>query len=399
MLVWKIQCKSFLFLQVHVKPKQDTKKSPRDKRVSHSSSHHSRDSSIDTHQFHRPKHDKSKAHSNSRAEKCSKLEQTAEINFSKDKLAHMKKLAHELSLKFASKVSASSKENTVVDEEKDTQQERNTLNDPNSAEKIHDIGKGGVCNSDEAQAELEGDSNNKDAAVSTNLNEVEREREFEENPMDSVLPEIGPLQETIMANDSDDDLEDMKQIAQELSKELLKKVKTAAALNLPKISEIGGVVKHFSKSDGNPSIKDSVGVESDIISIEESPVPEIDSQSAKETISSNSSASLSESKLRGNVVHHNHNNYNSKLNEYNESSTSSKHKKSKKHKKNKNRHKDAVFEGERVRGLVKASTLEEKTKEEIQEQASHNAKQDDYVLRKLFAKTGKMGPNITCSPS
>ena len=69
-----------------------------------------------------------------------------------------------------------------------------------------------------------------------------------------------------------------------------------------------------------------------------------------------------------------------------EISSHSKHKKRKKDKKH--RRKDALFEGERVRGLVKASSLEDKTREEMDGEASHSAKQDDYVLRKLFAKTG-----------
>ena len=69
-----------------------------------------------------------------------------------------------------------------------------------------------------------------------------------------------------------------------------------------------------------------------------------------------------------------------------ENLSSSRFKKSKKHKKHKNR--DAVFEGEKVRGLIKASTLESKTKEEMDEEAGHSSKQDDYVLRKLFSKTG-----------
>ena len=58
-----------------------------------------------------------------------------------------------------------------------------------------------------------------------------------------------------------------------------------------------------------------------------------------------------------------------------------KHKKHKKHKKGRN----AKFEGERVPHLVRSSAMRS---EETVDEIAHNSKQDDYVLRKLFSKTG-----------
>lgn len=183
-------------------------------------------------------------------------------------------------------------------------------------------------------------------------------------------------------NDSDEDLEDMKQFAKELSKELSQKVKTAAAINHSRTPDKSGICRNTMSSKNSPKgTIDLINCDSGSVNCDKetfntgSEIPKpllVDSDRSSSTKPSTSIES--------------HTPVMEKFMKTEEKSPSSKHKKSKKHKKRK--HKDAIFEGERVRGLVKSSTIEEKSKQELEEEASHNAKQDDYVLRKLFSKTG-----------
>lgn len=64
-----------------------------------------------------------------------------------------------------------------------------------------------------------------------------------------------------------------------------------------------------------------------------------------------------------------------------------KHKDKKKNKKKKR--KDAEFEGERIPHLVRAGTSSSKPEEENAEDGEKYATQDEYVLQKLFARSGK----------
>lgn len=65
------------------------------------------------------------------------------------------------------------------------------------------------------------------------------------------------------------------------------------------------------------------------------------------------------------------------------------HKDREKEKKKKRRQKDGKFEGERVPHLVKTRVASAKKPEEAEEQDKTYATQDEYVLQKLFAKSGE----------
>ncbi|KAJ1527811.1 hypothetical protein ONE63_007757 [Megalurothrips usitatus] len=226
---------------------QESHKTGKDKReMSHS---------LHSHRFHKKKDGKSEACTSTDGTGNQSKPDTREtkINFSQDKLDHMKKLAHELSLKLSSKVSATA--NKVLNEKeiRDTpivnyddcgienpndqieSSLEETHNVSNATDLVNDLVPVPEDDTSKAQTNMESQKkNNKDTAVALRENMITLEGiEFTDN-------------------DSDEDLEDMKQFAKELSKELSQKVKTAAAINHSRTPDKSGICRNTMSSKNSP---------------------------------------------------------------------------------------------------------------------------------------------------
>ncbi|KAK3909425.1 DNA excision repair protein ERCC-6 [Frankliniella fusca] len=355
--------------QVNVKPKQDSHKTVKDKKNSpHSFKGRSKSEDV-----------ASKARS-----KQSNEEKDSKISFSQDKLDHMKKLAHELSLKLANKASIASKPEDADTKETDSIPKFKKDEILTSSESA--VVESGPCSVEDSNSVVGNETREhlKDRTDSTVTQQstihVLEEKETSEASV------ILQRQEDTLVCDSDDDLEEMKQIAQELTKELSHKVQAAAALNkgIPGKIAVSTTPSKCGISDEISQNKNS-SVKPDLLE----PIDH-EFQSTVHIVGNkndHSASALKDSSINQRSSFFTGNSKRKETPELRkEQLLPSRHKKSRKHKKHK--HKDAVFEGERVRGLVRSSTLEEKTKDELAEEASHSKKQDDYVLRKLFSKTG-----------
>lgn len=211
---------------MHVKQRAENQsKNAKDKKSSHLSSH--------------SRHDRRGYHPNSHTkQKPTEDVETMKISFSQDKLEHMKKLAHELSLKLAGKV-GSKHESTQVKQEKD--QTERVIAETNSKSENHV-----EDTEEEAKTSLSEENTTDDREIASKssppvLSTTDAKVENQENCMSksasTIMSHKNILGDFTLSKDicdSDEDLEDMKHLAQELTKELSYKVQAAAAINDPK---------------------------------------------------------------------------------------------------------------------------------------------------------------------
>ena len=211
--------------QVQLKPKQDSLRHAKERKHPRKEEHSRRCTD----------HNSTKKHE----------ESSTKISFSPDKLEHMKKLAHELSIKFSNKVASTSKETNTPKEEavKPIKNSESSVTCENSES----------CSKLESQRDQSKQEGN-DVGTPEDTSKEQQNLFLTSATYSEVTPtsdEQGQrelcnskelcLMSEIMQGDSDDDLEDMKELAQELSKELSEKVQAAASINKPKICEISSI--------------------------------------------------------------------------------------------------------------------------------------------------------------
>lgn len=214
-----------------MKAKSSSQKDVNDKKTLHCQSH--------------SRNKRSEAHSSGNLRrKPSKPEEPMKINFSQDKLEHMKKLAHELSLRLASKVGSNIKGN--VQEMQESQETVPELEKPCTKTDTEDAGclvevktcdaedhdKKSLERSVEASVEISVSSSSA-AGIQLEQGNIKSESDHQSLDSNNILEEFSDSKGIY---DSDEDLEDMRQLAHELKKELSHKVQVAATINRPKLA-------------------------------------------------------------------------------------------------------------------------------------------------------------------